>query len=790
MDAQSRLNGPKIVGRSVRPPRIAYILGDLSQCEAFINVCSLTWGGRYFLAVPYNSASIDDEWWHVLQSYDPDKVVTCVDLDDATDKRLASLGKARVDRDVAQGQKHVTRCNLQLPNEAIYGQSVFSLFAALHTIEKREQYLPALVVGVDEHDPLKLYIKARYGSYDANFAKATLAREDLRLDLSLSSFLPIKDVSLGNNFIEYVSHNELSFDKRERQALPLIEYTLADLTQEVGERSMEEYGKPEIVYDMQQIIIISDKPSLQDFCWYWALRGQRLFTIETRLPIWMPMEVAHQKISKLRDLRQAGKRGYVISKSVPIAELTKLVSELDDKIEIRTDNLDHFYSEKYVLGVMDRLEVIFDNGSARIPVHDIDEVKLCSHPRYYFTDVELPDYKLPRFHGTDWVERLLVSCRVTRTGLSFFTWNHRSEPYYHLTVPTAWQVVQTYADIAGYSTELSDKGRLAQQVVHLVGGPEYLWMLSGRTVYQLIDSLSELSQAKEFKARLREIQTVHISDAEETDTFTEQVMRFMAADRHERVYQSYSKIQDSLKLKTNKLTERFMKWLLDHRILFRGTTINCPKCNLAQWLFLDDIKSQMTCPGCQQLFDVPLGINTTAWQYRINTLFAKAHEQGVTPHLLALSYYVDGVGRDRWTSNLLDFFPGIKLHAQRADLPIQEMELDLAWIEDGQLSIGECKTNGWELKADEVLRYFKIAGLLKCNRIVFCTTGDFSTLDASIIDNFKNPPCKVVLLEGKDLFNQYPNRKTLTEDMPERYQISDESFETYMKASFDAHAYD
>ena len=43
-------------------------------------------------------------------------------------------------------------------------------------------------------------------------------------------------------------------------------------------------------------------------------------------------------------------------------------------------------------------------------------------------------------------------------------------------------------------------------------------------------------------------------------------------------------------------------------------------------------------------------------------------------------------------------FPGINLKARDGmEVPISAMEIDVAWIEDGDLVIGECKTNGREL---------------------------------------------------------------------------------------------
>jgi hypothetical protein len=108
------------------------------------------------------------------------------------------------------------------------------------------------------------------------------------------------------------------------------------------------------------------------------------------------------------------------------------------------------------------------------------------------------------------------------------------------------------------------------------------------------------------------------------------------------------------------------------------------------------------------------------------------------------------------------FFPGIVLRAREGrTIPFQQMEIDVALIDDGNLVIGECKTNGAELTSEEVERYLKIAALMKCRQVIFSALDGFTGIDENTRGAIDNDPMSVELLTGKELFDQYPTRALL-----------------------------
>jgi hypothetical protein len=63
-----KLDGPKLIKRIIRPPRVAFIVSAIEDIHKFISIASLSWGGRHLLAVPYlETEDISEEWYDVIK---------------------------------------------------------------------------------------------------------------------------------------------------------------------------------------------------------------------------------------------------------------------------------------------------------------------------------------------------------------------------------------------------------------------------------------------------------------------------------------------------------------------------------------------------------------------------------------------------------------------------------------------------------------------------------------------------------------------------------------------------
>ncbi len=134
-----------------------------------------------------------------------------------------------------------------------------------------------------------------------------------------------------------------------------------------------------------------------------------------------------------------------------------------------------------------------------------------------------------------------------------------------------------------------------------------------------------------------------------------------------------------------------LQWLIGRRLLFRGTNIRCPRCELKRWYEVDRIGETWRCDGCKEEMPIPLHPQSLTWRYRINELYAHGHDQGTLTPLLALHAMHLAWG----TSSIyggLGFYPGVELKAkERADVPFENKEVDLVAMRGGKLILAECK---------------------------------------------------------------------------------------------------
>lgn len=751
------MTGPKVIDRAIRPPRIAFIVGSIQDCKEIIDSCCMSWGGKYFLIVPCDQDhKVTETWMKIIYKYDPDSIYSTVDLEEVTENLLNDLISPKYEFS-KENKGSIPIIDRSTQNSiCTYGLSVLKVLTGLGVLEKKEYSKRCLLPIIDENDPLELYVKARYGSINQNAILSILAKDGFNnFNQKLDDFIHIDKPSVNDsNYIDFALGQETSIF-HSRNCIPLIDLTLIGLTQQVRGREIGQSGNPEILFDAPNLLFVSTDQSIEDFCWYWDLRSQRyLSPYIYKLPLWLPLSTVRDNIDKIRTVMSFGQRpGYIISTSVPDDELNDLAQLLGPSTYSYKSNLDRFYANEFFVEIKDKIEVYFNKNKSIVPIPNTEPTKYCNTSNnYYLVDINIPNIVLPRINNTSWDKWNFIRYRVTRTGLSYSAPSAVTDNLLEVIIPSPWEILETITGLAGYEVDISDKGRLAEKLLNLIGGINQAWIFSGHTIYKLLDELSELSQSKEFKQRLKSLGLQN----DEIDNLMTQI----ADDRHERVQKDLGDIKRILAFKNQDTASNLIYWMLKNHLLLRGVEVICPNCRTKQWIVIHDIDEEMFCNGCQQRVDTNIKIDSTTWQYRINTLLAKVFEQGVIPHILTVRNAIDE-SREIIEPKIITVFYGIQISAkENFELPIKNKEIDVAWINSGKLTIGECKTNGKELSLEEVKSYIKIAETIKAAEIIFSVLDDMDSIDKSVRDEIEQSPIPTQIITKNDLFDQFPHRAT------------------------------
>jgi hypothetical protein len=224
----------------------------------------------------------------------------------------------------------------------------------------------------------------------------------------------------------------------------------------------------------------------------------------------------------------------------------------------------------------------------------------------------------------------------------------------------------------GYDVTPTAKSRTALGQLALLGGIENLKVTASSKVYRLLKELS-LGRGED---------RAFVSDrrTEPLDRFDREWGREAGRD--------------------------LLQWLIERRLLFRGAVIKCPRCELGRWYEVDRIGETWRCDGCKEDMPIPLHLQSTSWQYKINELYAHGHDQGTLTPLLTL-YAMHAAWGTSSIHGGLGFYPGVELRAKEgADVPFAHKEIDLVAMRGSALILAECKESAESLSEPEEASLF------------------------------------------------------------------------------------
>jgi hypothetical protein len=176
--------------------------------------------------------------------------------------------------------------------------------------------------------------------------------------------------------------------------------------------------------------------------------------------------------------------------------------------------------------------------------------------------------------------------------------------------------------------------------------------------------------------------------------------------------------------------EELFRSLVKKNVFRVGLCFVCPGCELEAWVHLDDARTNVSCEYCGKSFNVTPQLKDRDWAYRRSGLFGRNDNQGGgIPVSLALMQLVSVLHE-----NVIAFTTGTDLNHVTAGN--KKCESDFVLIAQEQQSkhlqivIGECKSDGGEITANDVQNLSAVADALRsvnCDSfIVFAKTSAFT----------------------------------------------------------------
>lgn len=219
-------------------------------------------------------------------------------------------------------------------------------------------------------------------------------------------------------------------------------------------------------------------------------------------------------------------------------------------------------------------------------------------------------------------------------------------------------------------------------------------------------------------------------------------------------------------------------YLLKKGVFRAGLKLLCPSCELDSWVHLDDARTVNRCEYCGKDFNITSQLKDRDWAYRRSGLFGRDdHQRGGIPVALMLQQLQTAMH-----DKILAYTTGTDLDSITAD--IQKCETDFVLIAEAprtgtlQIGIGECKSDGGEITADDVTKLTRVADALTAKRnceafVIFSKTGCFT---AEEVEQCKAAQTKynrrVILLSERELRPYYLYEQTAKEFEIDQYARS------------------
>lgn len=244
-------------------------------------------------------------------------------------------------------------------------------------------------------------------------------------------------------------------------------------------------------------------------------------------------------------------------------------------------------------------------------------------------------------------------------------------------LPTAELFKRVFA-LAGFTANVSAGGLIARQLLAQLGG------LQGARVFKIPGA--------------RKLIKTHGPTSSFGETAALQLIGRKDDENPDANFTDYKDLYLEPREQGEQLTTRHVfDYLLGKRLFRIGSDLNCPHCQLSNWIQVDDLQQRVRCHMCGETFDATTQLVRNKWAFRRSgVLGTERNAQGAIPVALTLQQLDTNMTfglKRRSYSVSLDLTP------TKNQLP-NPCEVDFAWLmprrypERTIVIIGECKDRG------------------------------------------------------------------------------------------------
>jgi hypothetical protein len=674
---------------SQRPIRVAFLVppDDKDMFLKCVRINSSLWGGASNVLLPYQEIMNNDDFWtKILLYFDPDNIVVA---DNCTDFEINRL-KERYD--VFHVEKMSNCFELGFFKTIHFGTHTYSLFLNqnFHITKERRK------------DVLYFNLNTEESKEDLRYA---LTFGLMNVDYSLSakhSYLEGVQYDFFNKIVEIHGPDatplrflDYYFDWITGKLISIFDHTMIS-----DERFSRRTVYPASGNVSKYPLIILTSGSLLDYLLAASLRHWIVFSY---FPIPIIMNINSQTIVEETDKITR----FLKKENIPVVNLFSLTcidGEVDNfikKVNLRCRKLNLkeilIYCEQRVDFCYRVTEQCILNKDVDILLRKSNLFFSLGNYDYFMGELAFSNYAIPykrNLNEKDWSNKKLFS-----GGIKTLCSGNEDETI-HLMLPEADDILYTLMvkkEIWPFETPLR------------------------KTMKAVIDYFDNFWELAIFSAK--EIQNLYFELKSPSGSKKSEIIALE--------YGEMCKVMNNVPFQNKfpkKLKAYFISELIKKGVLFRGAEISCPNCYLKEWKLLNELQNKNVCSGCGKENNFG-DIHDTPWEYRLNKLFAEGFDLTV---FLTLMRTIGFKHQD--LDKVVGYNFGFRADFSKNSELISimkgktEIEVDIAVIENGRITIGECKQNPIDFTDKIVRDVLEFSKYINCDRVIFSSIGDLSHL--------------------------------------------------------------